>query len=95
MTFDQNSAVSPRRSSSLSFFAQAGSAAEQGADVVTHAPSQVGAAETVADAQEQVVEFTVPSRVGKVVDHAGRLPSSARRQFPMSIVGGVVRQDRP
>ncbi|MFD7771293.1 hypothetical protein [Streptomyces sp. NPDC059787] len=69
--------------------------AEQGADVVTHAASQVGTAETVADAQEEVVEFTVPGRVGKVVDHAGRLPSSLRRQFSMSFVGGAVRQDRP
>ncbi|GGZ17688.1 hypothetical protein GCM10010300_72090 [Streptomyces olivaceoviridis] len=34
--------------------------AEQGADVVTHAASQVGAAEAVADAQEEVVGFTVP-----------------------------------
>ncbi|KOU09311.1 hypothetical protein ADK87_05475, partial [Streptomyces sp. NRRL F-4711] len=42
--------------------------AEQGADVVTHAASQVGAAETVADAQEEVVEFMAPGRVGKVVE---------------------------
>ncbi|GAA1544426.1 hypothetical protein GCM10009730_61960 [Streptomyces albidochromogenes] len=49
--------------------------AEQGADVVAHAASQVGEAEAVADTQEEVVEFTVPGRVCKVVDHAGRLPS--------------------
>ncbi|MGW3462167.1 alpha/beta fold hydrolase [Streptomyces olivaceoviridis] len=55
---------------------------------VTHAASQVGAAEAVADAQEEVVGFTVPGRLGKVVDHAGRLPSSPRRRFSMSFVGG-------
>ncbi|MET9010354.1 hypothetical protein [Streptomyces olivaceoviridis] len=69
--------------------------AEQGADVVTHAVSQVGTAETVADAQEAVVEFTVPGRLGKVVDHVGRLPSSPRRPFSTSCVGGAVHQDRP
>lgn len=69
--------------------------AEQGADVVTHTAPQVGAAETEADAQEEVVEFTVPGRVGKVVDHAGRLPSSPRKQFSMPLIGGAVRRDRP
>lgn len=54
--------------------------AEQGADVVTHTASQVGTPETVADAQEEVVEFTVPGRVGKVVDHVRKLPSSPRRE---------------
>jgi hypothetical protein len=48
--------------------------APQGTDVVAHAESQVGAAEAVADAQEEVVEFAVPGRVGKVIDHEGRLP---------------------
>lgn len=69
--------------------------AEPGADVVPHAASQVGAAEAVADTQEEIVEFMVPGRVGMVVDHAGRLPSSPRRQFSMSFVGGAVRQDHP
>ncbi|MBY8885112.1 hypothetical protein K7472_09670 [Streptomyces sp. PTM05] len=68
---------------------------EQGADVVTHAASQVGAAETVADTQEEVVEFTVPGRVGEVIDHTGRLPSSPLRQFPVPLVGGAVSQDCP
>jgi hypothetical protein len=62
---------------------------------VSYVLTVVGAAETVADVQEEVVEFTVQCRVGKVVDHARRLPSSRRRQFSMSFVGGAVRQDRP
>jgi chloramphenicol 3-O-phosphotransferase len=44
---------------------------------------------------EVVVEFMVPGRVGKVVDHAGRLPSSQLEQFSMPLIGGAVRQDRP
>ncbi len=63
--------------------------AEQRADIVTHAASQVGAPETVADAQKEVVEFTLPGRVGKVVDHAERLPSSPLRQFPVPLVEGL------
>lgn len=50
--------------------------------------------EAVANTQEEVVAFTVPGRVGKVVDHAGRLPSSQLGQFSMPLVGGAVRQDR-
>jgi hypothetical protein len=69
--------------------------AKQGAYVVTHATSQAGAAETMADAQEEVVEFTVPGHVRKVVDHAERLSSSPLGQFSMPLVGGAVRQDRP
>jgi hypothetical protein len=49
----------------------------------------------VADAQEEVVEFTVPGRVGKVVDHAGRLPSSPLRQFPVPLVGGRSAKTAP
>lgn len=48
--------------------------AEQGTDVVPHTASQVRAAEAVADAEEEVFEFTVPGRVRKVVDHVGDCP---------------------
>ncbi|MFE9708407.1 hypothetical protein [Streptomyces sp. NPDC005930] len=59
----------------------AGDRAEQGTDVVTHASPRVRPAETAADPQEDVVEFTVPGRVDKVVNHAEKLPPSPRSQF--------------
>jgi hypothetical protein len=68
---------------------------EKGADVVPHAASQVRAAEAVADAKGEVVEFTVPGRVRKVVDHVGRLPRPQVGQFPVHSLEGRSAKTAP
>ena len=49
---------------------------------------QAGAAETMAETQEEVVEFTALSHVRKVVAHAGRLARPRPRRLSVhSLVG--------
>lgn len=68
---------------------------EQAPHIVPHPAPQVGTAKPVADAEEEVVEFSFPGRVRMFVDHVGRLSVSQPSHFPDPLVGGAVRQDRP
>ncbi|WP_258382755.1 hypothetical protein [Streptomyces sp. NTH33] len=69
--------------------------AEQAADVVAHPPTRFDAPETVAGAQKEFFEFTVPGLGCTLVDHHRRLPGPVSLPAAAAHDGGAVHEDRP
>jgi hypothetical protein len=47
----------------------------------------------VADAKEQVVEFSIPGRVRMLIDHTGRLSMPEPTQYAAPLVGRELGED--